>query len=111
LVHRGKEKRSDDAKAHGGDVDDDSLIFASKMAASDTMSSVELPSMPAEAQPVLGSEDNAAAWPSTPGFRAFWGWCQRRCDRIQGKHIMSADVPSQYEVCETQKHDIEPCEL
>lgn len=35
-------------------------------------SSVELPSIPADPQPILASEENVATWPATPGFRAFW---------------------------------------
>ena len=68
------------------------------MAAFTTTSSVELPSEPAEPEPILASETNVAAWPTTPGFRAFWGWCQRRCDRIQGRDIMTADEEPKYEV-------------
>jgi len=50
-----------------------------------------LPSRPEEPSPILADEAVFAAWPSSPGFRAFWGWIQRRCERLKGKEIVRGD--------------------
>jgi serine/threonine-protein phosphatase 2A activator len=39
----------------------------------------------------LADEAVFAAWPRSPGFRAFWGWIQRRCERLKGKEIVRGD--------------------
>jgi len=52
---------------------------------------IELPSEPERPNPILADEDVHAAWPKSPGFRAFWGWIQRRCDRLKGKSIAKGD--------------------
>jgi len=55
-----------------------------------------LPSDPEEPVPILGNEAVFAAWPRSPGFRAFWGWIQRRCERLKGTSIARGDCgPSQ----------------
>jgi hypothetical protein len=46
-----------------------------------------LPTDPAIPQPVLTSERNVAAWPSTPGYQSFQAWLKQRCARIQGQPI------------------------
>jgi len=50
-----------------------------------------LPSNPEEPSPILADEAVFAAWPRSPGFRAFWGWIQRRCERLRGKEIVRGD--------------------
>jgi serine/threonine-protein phosphatase 2A activator len=50
-----------------------------------------LPSNPEEPSPILADEAVFAAWPRSPGFRAFWGWIQRRCERLKGKEIVRGD--------------------
>jgi serine/threonine-protein phosphatase 2A activator len=50
-----------------------------------------LPSNPEEPGPILADEAVFAAWPRSPGFRAFWGWIQRRCERLKGKEIVRGD--------------------
>ena len=50
-----------------------------------------LPSHPEEPSPILADEAVFAAWPRSPGFRAFWGWIQRRCERLKGKEIVRGD--------------------
>jgi serine/threonine-protein phosphatase 2A activator len=50
-----------------------------------------LPSNPEEPSPILADEAVFAAWPSSPGFRAFWGWIQRRCERLKGRDIVRGD--------------------
>ena len=52
---------------------------------------IELPSEPERPNPVLADEDVHATWPKSPGFRAFWGWIQRRCDRLKGTSIAKGD--------------------
>ncbi|GFZ51999.1 PPIase PTPA-1 [Saitozyma sp. JCM 24511] len=51
--------------------------------------SVLLPSDPAPPAPLLTTQHNVDLWPSTPGFKGFWGWVQRRCDRIRGREIVT----------------------
>ena len=50
-----------------------------------------LPSNPEEPSPILADEAVFAAWPRSPGFRAFWGWIQRRCERLKDKEIVRGD--------------------
>lgn len=50
--------------------------------------SVVLPSDPAPPRQILNTDYAVAQWHTTPGFRGFWGWTIRRCDRIKGKQIM-----------------------
>lgn len=57
-----------------------------------------LPADPAAPQPVLTSERNVAAWPSTPGYQCFQAWLKRRCARIQGQPIRHGTEGVQAEV-------------
>lgn len=47
---------------------------------------------PSRPRQILRTEANVQAWPGTPGFRAFWGWVQRRCERIKGRDIIRGDT-------------------
>ena len=50
------------------------------------------PSLPAQ---LLTTDEAVTAWPATVGFRSFWEWIKRRCERIKGKAIMQGP----YEQC------------
>ena len=50
---------------------------------------VALPSDPAPPRPILATDQAVAQWPTTPGFRGFWGWTTRRCDSIKGRPILT----------------------
>ena len=56
--------------------------------------SVVLPSDPAPPRQILTTDTAVAQWHTTPGFRGFWGWTTRRCDRIKGKQIMEGSNDS-----------------
>lgn len=62
--------------------------------------SVLLPSDPAPPAPLLTTQHNVDLWPSTPGFKGFWGWVQRRCDRIRGREIVTGRYDTAAEVGE-----------
>ncbi|KAI9635752.1 protein phosphatase type 2A regulator [Dioszegia hungarica] len=51
-----------------------------------------LPTSPAAPAQVLNTDEAVAEWLASPGFRAFWGWIQRRCERIRGKEIRSGST-------------------
>jgi serine/threonine-protein phosphatase 2A activator len=59
---------------------------------------VMLPSDPATPAQILTSQSNVDLWPTTPGFKGFWGWVQRRCERIKGREIMAGTYESSSDV-------------
>lgn len=59
--------------------------------ASNARTEILLPSDPEEPSPILADEAVFTAWPRSPGFRAFWGWIQRRCERLKGTSIIRGD--------------------
>jgi hypothetical protein len=66
---------------------------------------IELPSQPERPSPILADEDVHAAWPKSPGFRAFWGWIQRRCDRLKGRPVMTKEDYNQSSKVYHYAHD------
>ena len=52
---------------------------------------ITFPDDPAPPQQVLLTDAAVLQWHRSPGFRAFWGWTTRRCDRIKGKDILEGD--------------------
>ncbi|ORY25088.1 protein phosphatase type 2A regulator [Naematelia encephala] len=63
---------------------------------SSTSSHVHLPSHPAAPAPILVTESIVAQWPTTPGFKGFWGWIKQRCDRIRGREILLGPPSASY---------------
>jgi serine/threonine-protein phosphatase 2A activator len=52
---------------------------------------IVLPDNPAPPQQILVTDAALLQWHRSPGFRAFWGWITRRCDRIKGKETLEGD--------------------